>query len=89
MDEVSKLAEKVRRLQKYYADAERAKKEAKETTLFATQGIYRNGAVEINGKTYSYSLASKQIRLVNGFPVYCLPSLGDKNRMVIVGGGAP
>ena len=57
----------------------------KKKNTTASMGTYSGGKVTINGNEYDCYLASRDIVLVDGCTVYCLPTASGN--MSIIGGG--
>ena len=86
MSNIDNLRRKVLDIQQKIKENNQAMDESrrlKNTT--AVCGTYSNGTVKISGAEYDAVLASRDINLVDGCIVYCLPTAGGK--MSIIGGG--
>lgn len=82
---ISSLVRKVQQINRVVEYNKKLLEEKRKlTNTTAKYGIYSGGNVLIDGTSYDAVCASKDIILVDGCGVYCLPS---KNGYVIIGGG--
>lgn len=82
---ISSLVRKVQQINDVVAYNKKLLEEKKRlTNTTAKYGTYSRGKVFIDGTRYDAVCASKDIILVDGCSVFCLPS---ENGYVIIGGG--